>query len=138
MAEAEKEKLPTKQRDYEVGNKKPPKEYQFPPGQSGNPKGPPKRRVQLWVYFCKYMSMTDAEIKKLDRKELTQAQQTALKLVRNAAKGKSSHSESLARHVFDRDEGKPVEHIVIGEEDILSDDQCEEIRQTLLNKNHVD
>jgi hypothetical protein len=27
---------------YEVGNKKPPKEFQFKPGQSGNPKGRPK------------------------------------------------------------------------------------------------
>ncbi len=31
--------------DYEVGCGKPPKEYQFQPGQSGNPKGrPPKRK----------------------------------------------------------------------------------------------
>lgn len=28
---------------YEVGNKKPPKETQFKPGQSGNPKGRPKK-----------------------------------------------------------------------------------------------
>lgn len=28
--------------DYEVGYKKPPKEYQFKPGISGNPKGRPK------------------------------------------------------------------------------------------------
>jgi Family of unknown function (DUF5681) len=27
---------------YEVGNKKPPKQFQFKPGQSGNPKGRPK------------------------------------------------------------------------------------------------
>jgi hypothetical protein len=30
-------------KDYEVGYKKPPKEHQFPPGESGNPKGRPKR-----------------------------------------------------------------------------------------------
>ncbi|HIT92486.1 MAG TPA: hypothetical protein IAD11_06135 [Candidatus Stercorousia faecigallinarum] len=29
-------------KDYEVGYKKPPKEYQFKPGVSGNPKGRPK------------------------------------------------------------------------------------------------
>ncbi len=30
--------------DYEVGCGKPPKEYQFKPGQSGNPRGRPKSR----------------------------------------------------------------------------------------------
>ena len=29
-------------KDYEVGYKKPPKEHQFKPGISGNPKGRPK------------------------------------------------------------------------------------------------
>ena len=103
-----KSKLPAKQREYEVGNKKPPKEYQFPPGQSGNPAGPPKRKTQLRVWFCKYMEMTDAEIKKLKPEKLTQAQQTALKLVENAKDGKYSGSERLARYVIDRDEGKAV------------------------------
>lgn len=34
-------------RDYEVGHCKPPKEHQFKPGQSGNPKGRPKKDRQL-------------------------------------------------------------------------------------------
>jgi len=65
------------------------------------------------------MAMTDAELKKLDTKELTQAQQSALKLVKNMKSGKYSGSERLARHVFDREEGKPVEHIIIGNDDTL-------------------
>ncbi len=129
-----KSKLPAKQRDYKVGNKKPPKEHQFPPGQSGNPAGPPKRKTQLWVWFCKYMEMTDAEIKKLKPEKLTQAQQIALKLVENAKDGKYSGSERLARYVIDRDEGKALEHIKIGNEDVLSDNECDEIRD-LLRKN---
>jgi hypothetical protein len=124
-------KLPVKQGKFKVGYKKPPKETQFKPGQSGNPAGPPKRRIQLWVYFCRYMNMTDAEIKKLDRKKLTQSQQATLKLVEDATKGKYTGSERLAWHVFDREEGKTVEHLVIGNENTLSEQECEEIRELL-------
>jgi hypothetical protein len=132
-----KKKLAVKQRDYPVGDKKPPKECQFQPGQSGNPNGPPRHRTQLWTYFCQYMALTGAELAKLDRKTLTQAQQTALKLVQNAKKGKYSGSEHLARHVFDREEGKAVEHLVIENENTLTDEECEQIREELL-KSHAD
>jgi hypothetical protein len=118
----------------EVGYKKPPKEHQFKPGESGNPKGPPVRRTQLWPYFCKYMAMTDAELEKLDRDKLTQAQQTALAIVENAKAGKYSGSERLARHVFDREEGKAVEHLIVENENTLTDEECAEIRE-LLAKN---
>ena len=134
---AKSKKLPAEQRDYQVGNKNPPKDYQWESGQSGNPKGPPKHRVNLWVWFCKYMNMTDGELKKLKREKLTQAQQTALKLVENAKKGEYSGSERLARHVFDREEGKPTEYLVVGgNENALSDDECDEIRK-LLQKSHA-
>ena len=125
-------RLTAKQREYKVGDKHPPKEYQFKPGQSGNPKGPPKQRTQLWVYFCEYMQMTDSQIAKLVRKKLTQAQQTALRLVENAKNGEYSGSERLARHVFDREEGKPTEYLVVGgNENAISDDECDEIRKLL-------
>ena len=82
------------------------------------------------------MNMTDVELAKLHLSKMTQAQRAALKLVENMKKGKYSGSESLARHVFDREEGKAVEHLVIEKEDILTDQECEQIRQTLLT-NHV-
>ena len=129
--------FPEKQGNSEGGYANPPEDHQFKPGESGNPKGPPKHRTQLWTYFCRYMGLTDAELAKLDHKALTQAQQTALKLVENAKKGKYSGSERLARHVFDREEGKAVEHFVIESEDTLTDDECEEIRGLLL-RNHAD
>ncbi len=128
-------KLAAEQREYKVGNKRPPKEHQFKPGESGNPAGPPVRRTQLWVYFCKYMAMKNAELAKLKPSMLTQAQQTALKLVKNMKAGKYSGSERLARHVFDREEGRAVEHLVIENENTLTDEECEQIRQELL-KNH--
>jgi hypothetical protein len=129
-------KLAVQQGEYKVGNKKPPKEHQFKPGQSSNPKGPPVRRTNLWVWFCKYMTLTDVELEKLNRDKLTQVQQTALTLVENAKNGKYSGSERLARHVFDREEGKVVEHLVIENENTLTDEECEEIRELLL-KNHA-
>jgi len=110
------------------------KECEFKPGQSGNPAGPPVRRTQLWVYFCQFMAMTDAELEKLDRKKLTQAQQTALKLVDHAKVGRYSGSERLARYAIDREEGKAVEHLVIENENTLTDSECEEIRKVLLNQ----
>ena len=36
------DKKDRKNREYETGYKRPPREYQFKPGQSGNPKGRPK------------------------------------------------------------------------------------------------
>ena len=133
---ANSKKHPVKQGDYEVGNKKPPKEQQFKPGQSGNPKGPPVRRTQLWVWFCKYMNMTDAQLAKLAKTKLTQAQQAALAIVENMKNGKYSGSQRLAKDIFDREEGRAVEHIIIGDETALSDDECEEIRKLIL-ENHA-
>ena len=126
-----RKKLAAAQREYKVGNKKPPKEYQFKPGQSGNPSGASVRRTNLWVWFCKYMALTDAQLGKLDRKKLTQAQQTALRLVENAEAGKYSGSERLARYVINRDEGKAVERLVLENDNILTDEECAEIREVL-------
>jgi hypothetical protein len=127
-------KIPAEQGKSEVGYGKPPEEHQFKPGESGNLNGPPVHRINLWPLFCKFMALTDAELGRLDRKKLTQAQQAALKLVENAKDGKYSGSERLARHVFDREEGKAVEHLVIENENTLSDEECEEIRKVLLKQ----
>ena len=135
---AKRAKLPAKQRDYEVGNKKPPKERQFQPGESGNPKGAPIRRINLWPTFCKFMASTDAELAKLDRSELTQAEQTALKLVENAKGGKYSGSERLARYVIDRDEGKAVKHVVVENAKVYSAEECDAIRKMLRERLKTD
>jgi len=133
---ASKTKKNTRKKESKVGYKNPPKEHQFPPGQSGNPNGPPVHRIHLWSWFCQFMLMTDAQLKRLVKKKMTQVQHTALRLVEDMKAGKYSGSNRLARHVFDREEGRPVEHLVIEPGDILTDEECEEIRQSII-KNHV-
>jgi len=111
MSKKKAQGLPVWQGEDKVGPGCPPEEHQFQPGQSGNPKGPPKRRTQLWVYINQFLEMTDAELDKVDRTTLTQAQQIALKLVEAAKKGEGCGSERLARYCVDRDEGKATEHL---------------------------
>src|SRR5215471_7694242 len=41
---------------YEVGNKKPPKQFQFKPGQSGNPKGRPRGSTSVEARVQKELS----------------------------------------------------------------------------------
>jgi hypothetical protein len=137
---AKSKRTKTKKNTVNHGNNKPgygkpPREYQWQPGESGNPKGQPKHRTHLWTYYCQYMSMTNAQRGKLDKSKLTAAQQTALKLVEQAVAGEDCGSERMARYVVDREEGRAVEHLIIGTEDILSDEECEQIRE-LIAKNY--
>ena len=132
MSEKLGKRTPAKQaKRLGKGGIAPPEDHQFKPGQSGNPAGPPRHRTQLWLWICKYMGMRDAEIRKLKRAEMTQAQQSALKLVRQAKAGKYCGSERLARYIVDREEGKATEHLVIDQDNSLSDAECDEIRAVL-------
>ncbi len=115
-----------------VGPGHPPKEYQFRPGQSGNPDGPPRHRTHLWLWICQYMRMTAEERAKVDRAKLTAAQETAFKIVEQAIEGKGAGSERLMRYCVDREEGKAVEHLVLDNGADLSDTECEQLRSLIL------
>jgi hypothetical protein len=124
--------------DYTVGPGRPPREHQFKPGKSGNPKGQPKHRTHLWTYFTKYMNMTDAKIAKLNRDKLTQAQQTALALVEKVKAGEKVGSTTMARYIVDREEGKAPEHIILDGGNDLSDDECNGLRELIQEKHDRD
>lgn len=114
------------------------KENQWRPGESGNPKGPPVARTQLWRYYCIYMSMTDVKFNHLKEKKLTQAQQAAVKLVEDMKAGKLPKSSKFMQYCVDRELGKPKEHVQITGAVPLSDDECESIRDILRKNGNVD
>lgn len=123
---------------YKVGPGHPPKEHQFKPGESGNPNGQPKHRTHLWTHYCRFLAMTPEQLHRIHRSKLTLSERAALRLAIATAKGKRCQSERLARYVTDRDEGRAVEHIIIGEGDDLSGDECEELRKLIQGRHATD
>ena len=116
----------------------PSKDNQFKPGQSGNPAGPPAGRTQLWRYFCNYMDMSDQQITTAKKKALTQAQQTAIRLVEDAKDGKFPKASRFAQYIVDRELGKPKEHVQLDSTPTISADDCESIREILRQNDNRD
>ena len=89
------------------------KATRFIPGQSGNPKGPPLAKVQLWNYVRIFLDMTPEQIKTIREtgrvkmpseskvKTLTAAQVVALRLVEKMMAG----DLRTIKEAMDRDEG---------------------------------
>lgn len=80
--------------DYEVGYGKPPRHTQFQPGQSGNPKGRPKKTKDLQKLIDKELSRNvriteDGEVKTLTARELL------IKTIVNAAVKGDRHARQL-------------------------------------------
>lgn len=55
--------------DYEVGYKKPPKEYQFKPGQSGNSKGRPKINKNPYALIDEAIEEVNREYEEKESRE---------------------------------------------------------------------
>lgn len=75
---------------YEVGYKRPPREHQFKPGQSGNPKGRPKKNNNFAEDVLEEMSemITVQENGKL--KKITKKRALAKRLIADSLSGKVS------------------------------------------------
>ena len=74
-------------RDYEVGDRRPPKHSQFKPGVSGNPKGRPKGSVNLRTRITQQLRQTVTVTRNGRPVKMRKAELIALQIVDAAAKG---------------------------------------------------
>ena len=73
--------------DYEVGYKKPPRHTQFEPGQSGNPKGRPKKTKDLDKLLDAELSQPLRIVENGEARMLTKRELIIKTLIRDAIKG---------------------------------------------------
>lgn len=92
-----------------AGYKRPPKDKQFKPGQSGNPGGVPKgKRVSTWM--AELGEMTPAELKRVERK-LPVNGKIAMARIRVAMDSRSKHGNGATEIILDRTEGKVAQKL---------------------------
>jgi hypothetical protein len=115
----------------EVGYGRPPVEHQFRPGESGNPAGTPPARCNLWRHLCRYLELPEEEIRAAAKDRRLPANQriAAKQAAQLIQKGFTGVALQATMRMWDRDEGRPTARIVMETADVLTPEECEEIRQ---------
>ncbi|HPD32161.1 MAG TPA: hypothetical protein PLL20_19380 [Phycisphaerae bacterium] len=117
----------------DVGYGKPPVEHQFAPGVSGNPAGTPPARANLWRHICKFLEAGEDEARRVqgDKSESLARRIAAKQALQLLKKGLVGVALQATMRMWDRDEGRPVAHVVMESPDVLTAEECEEIRQAM-------
>ena len=105
-------------KEYEVGYKRPPREYQFKPGQSGNPKGRPKKNKSFAEDIKDEMNELIQIQEQGKLKKITKQTALVKRVVTDALSGKTSAIKLLFQILSSKDfEVKDFE------EDLSQEDQ---------------
>ena len=86
---------------------------QWKPGQSGNPAGAPRTKLNLWRYIGEYMAMPLDDLKAIDKTGLSMSHRAALVTAIKTAEG----SWARIKEFIDRDEGKTINRTEISGKD---------------------
>ncbi len=92
-------KTPRPPEDYEVGYRKPPTRTQFKPGQSGNPRGRPKKTRTLDEDIARELNRTIRIRENGEELKVTKRRAVAKAAVNLAAKGDRAAMRLLLNHI---------------------------------------
>ena len=85
--------------DYKVGPRKPPREYQWKPGQSGHPEGRPKRQPTTAKCFAGELNQKISVVENGERVRITKRRAFAKRVVNGALNGSAQDTKTLLHFV---------------------------------------
>lgn len=95
--------------EYKTGYKKPPKETQFKPGQSGNPAGRPKKSRNLSKLLDEELDTTIRVKEHGQQKAISKREAIIKNIVNNAMKGDLRSQQIIFKHINESVEDEPFE-----------------------------
>lgn len=112
-------------KEYEVGYGKPPKEYQFKKGQSGNKKGRPKNSKNTYVLLDEILSQTIPITENGKLMHISKRNALLIQLVNKAVKGDLKALNALLPHMLvvdakEEDKEKIISSLNKDDEEIIT------------------